>query len=300
MRRLLIIGCGDVGLRLLPSLSGHFRVFALQRDPARAEVLRSRGATPILGNLDDPRTLRRLSGLADDVVHLAPPPDRGARDTRTTHLIQALSRSTRLPQRLVYVSTSGVYGDCGGQMVNEVRPARPQTDRARRRVHAEGQLRAWGKAHGVRISVLRVPGIYAADRLPLQRLAAGTPALVREEDSYSNHVHADDLARMILAALRHGRAGRCYNASDDSDLRMGDYFDLVAERFGLPPPPRIARHEARERIPAPLLSFLNESRRLDNGRLKRELGFTFRYPTVSDGLDAMGATSAKAVPRPHR
>ena len=212
MRRLLIIGCGDVGMRLLPLLGGHFHVFALLRDPAGAASVRERGATPILGDLDKPKSLKRLSGLADDIVHMAPPPDKGARDTRTTHLIQSLARSRHLPQRLVYLSTSGVYGDCAGEAVPESRPVSPQTDRARRRVHAEHQLRAWGRAHGVRVSVLRVPGIYAGDRLPLQRLAVGTPALLPEEDSYSNHVHADDLARMVLAALRHGRAGRSYNA----------------------------------------------------------------------------------------
>lgn len=287
-------------MRLLPLLGGHFHVFALLRDPAGAASVRERGATPILGDLDKPKSLKRLSGLADDIVHMAPPPDKGARDTRTTHLIQSLARSRHLPQRLVYLSTSGVYGDCAGEAVPESRPVSPQTDRARRRVHAEHQLRAWGRAHGVRVSVLRVPGIYAGDRLPLQRLAVGTPALLPEEDSYSNHVHADDLARMVLAALRHGRAGRSYNANDDSDLRMGEYFDLVARQFGFPPPPRISRREAQEVIPAPLLSFMKESRRLDNRRLKRELGFAFRYPTVKDGLGAMGAIPAAAGPRIHR
>lgn len=300
MRRLLIIGCGDVGLRLLPALDGHFRVFALVRDASKAAQLRDRGATPIVADLDTPASLRRIAGLADDVVHMAPPPDKGTRDTRTTHLIQSLARSQRLPQRLVYLSTSGVYGDCHGDPVRESRPLSPQTDRAHRRVHAESQLRAWGRAHGVRVSVLRVPGIYASDRLPLRRLAVGTPALNPDEDSYSNHVHADDLARMVLLALRHGRASRTYNASDDSDLRMGEYFDLVARQFGFPPPPRISRQEAQAVVPGPLLSFMNESRRLNNDRIKRELGFAFRYPTVADGLAAMGTGAAGSGLRHHR
>lgn len=296
----MIIGCGDIGLRLLPALEGHYRVLALVRDASKAAQLRDRGAMPIVADLDAPASLHRIAGLADDVVHMVPPPEKGTRDTRTTHLIQSLARSRRLPQRFVYLSTSGVYGDCQGEPIRESRPLSPQTDRARRRMHAESQLRAWGRAHGVRVSILRVPGIYASDRLPLRRLAVGTPALTPDEDSYSNHVHADDLARMVLAALQHGRAGRTYNASDDSELRMGEYFDLVARHFGFPPPPRISRREAQQVIPGPLLSFMNESRRLINDRLKRELGFTFRYPTVADGLAAMGTGIPGPGLRAHR
>jgi nucleoside-diphosphate-sugar epimerase len=168
---------------------------------------------------------------------------------------------------------------------------RPQTARAQRRVDAERQLRRWGRRSGVRISVLRAPGIYSGERLPRERLAAGVPALVADEDSYSNHVHADDLARMAVAALRFGYAGRLYNASDDSVLKMGDYFDLVADHCGLPRPPRLSRAEAGQRVPANLLSFMNESRRLSNRRLKTELRFKLRYPTVRDGI------AAAAVPR---
>jgi nucleoside-diphosphate-sugar epimerase len=286
MRRLLIIGCGDVALRMVPLLRGRYRIYALSREPERFASLRALGITPLRGDLDDPQTLHALAGLAHDVVHMAPPPGRGPRDTRTAHLIAALAKGKSLPQQLVYISTSGVYGDCNGRLVPETHPARPQTARARRRADAENQLREWGRRSGVSVSILRVPGIYAADRLPLSRLEQGMPALKSEDDSYVNHVHADDLARMVIAALRHAHSGRMYNAVDDEPQKMGDYFDLVADRFDLPRPVRVARVEASRIIPENLLSFMNESRRLTNRRIKQELRFKLRYPTVQDGIDA--------------
>lgn len=282
---------------MMPLLRSRCRIYALTRDPQRLAVLRALGVTPLRGDLDDPPSLASLGGLAQDVVHLAPPPDRGARDTRTAHLIAALGKRGRVPQHFVYVSTSGVYGDCGGDLVPETRPVRPQTDRARRRADAERQLRRWGRRTGVRVSILRVPGIYAADRLPLRRLTRGTPALDEADDAYVNHVHADDLARIVVAALSRGSAGRVYNAADDAPIRMGDYFDLVADRNGLARPPRVSRAAAGAAIPASLLSFMNESRRLVNHRLKEELRLRLRYPTVRDGIPVSRETAAREPAR---
>ncbi|MGH8630136.1 MAG: SDR family oxidoreductase, partial [Burkholderiales bacterium] len=281
MRRLLIVGCGDIGLRVARALRGRWRIYALTRSVQRSEHFRSLGIVPVMADLDRPETLKRLAGLAQDIVHLAPPPRSGARDTRTANLVRALARGGSLPQRLVYISTSGVYGDCGGQLVDETRPLQPMTERAVRRVDAERALRAWGAESGVLVSILRVPGIYAPGRLPLARLEAGTPALSGDEDPYTNHIHADDLARVVIAALARGRSGRAYNASDDSSIKLGDYFDLVADRFGLPHPPRVSLDEARESLPETLLSFMRESRRLANGRLKKELRVRLRYPSVN-------------------
>ena len=284
MRRLLVVGFGDIAQRMVPLLAGRWRVYALARDPRRFPLLRALGVTPVRGDLDRPETLAPLAGLAHDIAHLAPPPERGARDTRTAHLIAALAKGGSLPQHFVYISTSGVYGDCGGALVAETRPLRPQTERARRRADAERQLRVWGRRSGVRVSILRVPGIYAADRLPLARLTRGTPALNADEDVYVNHVHADDLARIVVASLQRGAPGRMYNAADDAPIRMGDYFDLVAERCGLPRPPRVSRAAAETMIAPNLRSFMSESRRLVNRRLKQELRIRLRFPTVREGL----------------
>lgn len=298
MRRLLIVGCGDVALRTIPLLTKGYRVYALVRDPAKRAVLRALGVTPLLGDLDDRNSLVRIAGLADTVLHFAPPPNtpplrRGGRegldvDTRTRNLLGALSKGHRqrgsLPKRLVYISTSGVYGDCGGAWVSETHPLNSTSPRSRRRVDAEMQIRVWARRNRVSTSILRVPGIYAADRLPLSRIQQGMPGIIASEDSYTNHIHADDLARISVAALQHGKACRMYHASDDSQLKMGEYFDLVADAYRLPRVPRISRAEAQRVLSPMLLPFMNESRRLTNQRMKRELRVKLNYPTVSDLL----------------
>ena len=288
MQKLLIVGCGDIARRLLPRLLGHYRIFALLRDPEQCAFWRDQGARPVLADLDQPHSLQRIAGLADIVVHLAPPPsvDRVPgvhHDSRTRALLAALARGWSLPQRIVYISTSGVYGDCRGARIDETRGVRPATARACRRVDAERRLRALGR-RGVVVSILRAPGIYAADRLPIDRLQRGIPALRETDDVYSNHIHADDLARACVAALWRARAQRIYNVNDDTQLKMGDYFDLVADLFDLPRPPRLPRAMAAAQLPLGLLSFMGESRRMDNTRLKRELKLVLRYPTVTQGL----------------
>lgn len=196
-----------------------------------------------------------------------------------------------LPQRFVYLSTSGVYGDCAGEWVEETRAPDPQTERARRRFDAERSLAEWGESSGVQTVILRVPGIYAADRLPLERLARGTPALRSEEDVYTNHIHADDLAAILVAAVESNNARGVYNASDDGPVKMGDFFDLVADRAGLARPSRVSREEAMRRISPELLSFMSESRRLVNRRMKTELGVRLRYPTVAEGIPTAAQTA---------
>lgn len=284
--RVLIVGCGDVGLRVAQALAGRVRLLALTSDAARIPELRARGITPLTGNLDAPDSLRRLAGLASRVVHLAPPPGEGWGDPRTRALTRVLRRR-RLPDSLVYGSTSGVYGDCQGEVALETRALKPDTPRARRRVDAENAVRFFGRATQVRSSILRIPGIYAPDRAggtPHARLLKGTPVLQATDDVYTNHIHADDLARACLAALWRGKPQRTYNVNDDSDLKMGDYFDLAADLYGLPRPPRVPRDTAREQLPLMLLSFMSESRRMDNTRLKHELRLQLRYPTVDRGL----------------
>jgi nucleoside-diphosphate-sugar epimerase len=288
--RVLIVGCGDVGLRVAKALKGRARLLALTSSPERLASLRQRGITPLQGDLDRPRTLARLAGLATRVVHLAPPRNDDEahwwRDLRTVDLLRAL-RSRTPPASLVYGSTSGVYGDCQGDRVAETRPGRPGTPRAQRRVDAETAVRHFGRAAHVRSGILRIPGIYAPDReggTPRERLLKRTPVLQDADDVYTNHIHADDLARAVIAALWRGKPQRVYNASDDSALKMGEYFDLAADLYGLPRPPRVARSTAQDELPLMLLSFMGESRRLENARLKRELRMSLRYPTVDTGL----------------
>lgn len=298
--RLLIVGCGDVGLRVVRLLRRHVRVLALVRDADRAAALRAHGVTPLAGDLDRPASLQRLAGLADAVLHLAPPPGEGDADARTRALLAALARRGRAP-RLVYASTTGVYGDAGGARFDETRALAPATARARRRADAERRVRWWGRAHGAPASVLRIPGIYALDRAggdPRERVRRGAPVLAAADDVYTNHVHADDLARACVAALFRGAPQRAYHVSDDGESKMGDWFDRVADLAALPRPPRLTRQQARTALSPLALSFLSESRRLDNRRLKRELRVALRCPTLEAAFrfPARGAAPSAGPP----
>ena len=301
MTRILIAGCGDIALRVARLLPDNYSLFGLLRNPARQAELRAAGIIPFPADLDNPASLQRLRGLAHTVLHFAPPPvsspieparDAIFIDTRTRNLLAALSQG-RLPQRLIYISTSGVYGDCAGAVVDETRALHPKTTRAQLRVSAENQIRNWAKHNGVRASILRVPGIYAAERLPLERLKKGTPALVAAEDGYTNHIHADDLAQCVIAAMTRAKPNRIYHTVDDSRMKMGEYFDAVADAFALPHAARISRAEAKNVLSPMLLSFMNESRRLTNTRMKRELNVVLRYPTVAHALQEISQTAIK-------
>ncbi|MDQ9169909.1 SDR family oxidoreductase [Oxalobacteraceae bacterium R-40] len=281
--RLLIIGCGDVGMRLLPLLKGRFRIYAVTSQEARRTQLRAAGAIPVVADLEQPHTLARLAHLAKTIVHLAPPQSFGLTDRRTRRLTAILPEGATL----VYVSTTGVYGDCGGQRFDETRRTHPQNERAIRRVDAENVLRAWARRSHARLAILRVPGIYAANRLPIERLQKATPALLPDDDVYTNHIHADDLARIIAASIFRARHGRIYHAVDDSDMKMGDYFDAVADAFELPRPPRLPRSALRQAVSPMMLSFMSESRRLENGRIKTELGVRLQYPDIHTALRCM-------------
>jgi nucleoside-diphosphate-sugar epimerase len=285
-RTLLIVGCGDIGLRVVRLLAPRWRVMALTSSEARMPALRAAGAVPLLGDLDQPRTLGRLAALADLVLHLAPPPARADVDSRTQALLRALARGGRT-ERLVYGSTTGVYGDCGGDWLDETRAVAPHTARAWRRVDAESRIRFFGRSCGAAVCILRIPGIYAVDREggdPRERVRRGTPALLPADDVYTNHIQADDLARACVRALHLGRPQRTYNICDDSDLRMGDYYDLVADLSGLPRPLRLSRQQAQAMFSPMQWSFMSESRRIGNARMKRDLRLVLRYPTVREGL----------------
>ncbi|ABK09239.1 MULTISPECIES: NAD-dependent epimerase/dehydratase family protein [Burkholderia] len=335
--RVLIVGCGDVGMRCVAQWRNarpDLRILALTSHPARRDELRAAGATPIVGDLDRRAALGRLAGLARTILHLAPPPSDGRDDRRTRALIAATSMPARRPAAppapavgrlrtlrtaarqagapvraarivpeglraptLVYASTTGVYGDCGGARIDETHPLRPANPRAFRRVSAERQLRAATVRGVLSARIVRIPGIYAANRLPVARLERGTPALEPADDVYTNHIHADDLAAILRRAAEQGKPARVVHASDDTEWRMGEYFDRVAQVLGLPKPPRVSRADAERLLEPTLLSFMRESRRLSNTRLKAELCVTLRYPTVDDFLQTLAPASASGERR---
>jgi dTDP-4-dehydrorhamnose reductase len=336
--RVLIVGCGDVGMRCVELLRPRARLFALTSQAARCAELRAAGVTPLVGDLDARCSLKRLAGLASTVLHLAPPQKTGDDDRRTRALLAALSArrirparsaalpvarlrrlraawmereaanivpdgvarsaGSRAPARIVYTSTTGVYGDCGGALIDETQQVRPANPRALRRVSAERQLRQATARGTLAASIARVPGIYAGNRLPLARLVKRTPALTDADDVYTSHIHADDLAAILVRMTRLGKPGRVVHASDDTVLKMGAYFDAVADAYGLERAPRITREQAEAQIDPMLLSFMRESRRLVNERMKLELRIRLRYPTIGDFLrNANSAAGARDLAR---
>jgi nucleoside-diphosphate-sugar epimerase len=293
MRTLLIIGFGDIAQRCMPRLRRHWQVLALVRTGQQAEQARTLGATPIRADLDHAASLQRLAGLADAMLYTAPPPASGARDTRLQQLLAALSRSPDRPQQLVYISTSGVYGNHHGDWISESASTAAGTPRAHRRLDAEQQLRALARRWACSVTILRAPGIYAAERLPLERIRQQLPVPVESAPVYTNHIHADDLARICVQALQRSGGIRIYNASDQQPLPVSDWFDALADHFGLSRPPRLDSAGLAAVLTPLQRSFLNESRRLSNARLLRELMPRLQYPSIQHFL----ATQPAAPPR---
>ncbi len=294
MNPVLIVGCGDIGRRIAARVAPR-RLLALVRSAESAERLRSQGITPFQADLDADPDVLDVPVAGHEVFYLAPPPGEGERDDRVARVCRRW-RGDSLPQRLVYLSTSAVYGDCAGAWIDESAALRPASARGRRRLDAENQWRRWSGETGVPVVVLRVPGIYACDRLPVKRLRAGLPVLSPGDSPYTNRIHADDLAQVCLAAMARGTAGGAYNVADGQPTTMTDYFFKVADCLGLPRPPVVDRQTAEQRLSASMLSFLAESKRLDNRLMLRQLGVRLQYPDLTAGLAGCRSETAADSP----
>jgi nucleoside-diphosphate-sugar epimerase len=290
MNAVLIIGCGDIGRRVAGALPG-VAVTGLVQTATSAGKLRSLGIDARQVDLDASPSVAQLPASGREVYYFAPPPSRGDSDTRVAAVCELL-QGDNLPTRVVYISTSAVYGDCAGAWIDEDAPLRPGTDRGRRRLDAERRWLRWSEQTGVPVVILRVPGIYAHDRLPVKRLRDALPVLAEADSPFTNRIHADDLARVCIAAMRQGQSGEAYNVSDGHPTTMTDYFNQVADRLGLPRPPVVPRAEAERVLSASMLSFLGESKRLDNRRMCQRLGVQLMYPDLAAGLAAADAETA--------
>jgi len=279
----LIVGCGDVGTRLGTELVRRgARPVGLVRRQQSADRISRWGIMPAVANLD--RTVDEPPSAADGgtVFYLVPPD--GSADDDDPRLRNFLATCEQaLPRTLLYLSTSGVYGDCGGEWVDEIRPPNPQTDRARRRLAAERIVSEWCGQRGVKCLFLRVGGIYGPDRLPVDRVSR--MSVIRPEEApWSNRIHVDDLVRTLVHAAQRGRSGRVYNVADGHPTTMTDYLYRVADVAGLPRPRAVPLAEAPEQLSEAMLSFVRESRRLDVRRMREELGVNLQFPTLDTGL----------------
>jgi len=286
MDPVFVVGCGYVGHRLARRLRADgCSVTALTHTPVNVSQLQTAGIHPVEGDLDNVATLANLPMVGTALYYFAPPPPRGVVDSRMAAFCQAV-RASNLPRRIVLISTTGVYGDCHGEWIDETRPEAPQADRARRRVDAEERLRQWSATTGVPIVILRVAGIYGPGKLPLARLKAGEPVLREAESPFSNRVHVDDLVTVCRAAMERGRPGAVYNVADGRPTTMTDYFNHVADAFHLPRPPQVGHEEAPQQMSDGMMSYLAESKRIGNRLLRTELAVSLRYPDLASGLAA--------------
>jgi nucleoside-diphosphate-sugar epimerase len=287
LKDVLIVGCGDIGVRVARRLqqNGGY-VSGLARSESSASRLRELGITPLMGNLDDAASLNVLPSADKLVLYFAPPPGGGPFDSRMRNFCQTVDPE-KLPARLVYISTSGVYGDCGGEWVTEETPIKPQTSRAQRRADAEATLQEWAGKHGVPLVILRVTGIYGPGRLPLARIQQGHPILREAESPPTNRIHADDLAAVCVRAAEKavdGHIFHIFNVSDGRPGTMTQYFNAVSDLLGLPRLPQIDMQEARQVMNPMMLSYLTETRRMDNRKMMEQLGVILQYPELTSGL----------------
>jgi nucleoside-diphosphate-sugar epimerase len=295
--RCVIVGCGYVGIRLAEAWrAAGGKAEAIVRTGASAARLAEIGIPALAVDFDEPEPL--FPDMADAwLYYFVPPPSRGQADERIRRFLGAMD-AVSAPRGFVLLSTTGVYGDCGGAWIDESAPARPWAERARRRLDAESAVREWSARTSTALMILRVPGIYGPGRLPIDRVRAGTPVLRESDSPWSNRVHVDDLVAAAMAIPGHGRPGAVYNISDGHPGTMTDYFNRVADVAGLPRPPQVDRETALRVLKPGMLSYLTESKRIDNTRMREELGVELRYPDLEAGLAAsLGGTRTGPVLR---
>ena len=290
MKNVFIVGCGDIGERiavLYQRKKGEQKkipVFGLVRSAESAKRLQQADITPVQTDLGQMDSHAKLPTASATVFYLAPPPSEGETDPLIRQFLACIS-TDELPEKLVLLSTTAVYGDCQGEWIDETHPVNPQTPRGRRRLDAEQAARDWSEKTGVPIVILRVGGIYGPGRLPIGRIEKGLPILNESESPFTNRIHQDDLAQICIAAAERGKAGEIYNVSDGQPSTMSRYFKDIAVAYGLPLPPEVSLEEAQKVMSAGMLSYLKESRRLDNRKLVEELGVVLGYPNLAVGLE---------------
>jgi len=293
VKNILIVGCGDIGERVA-GLCGKkaWSVTGLVRSSASIIRLKQAGVDAYQMDLDRKKNRPALPLKKSVVLYLAPPPNEGDTDPLIRQFLAAIA-SNALPEKIVLLSTTAVYGNCQGDWITEAHKANPQTSRGLRRLDAEQAVQKWSERTGVPMVLLRVGGIYGAGRLPIESIKKGTPILHEADSPFTNRIHQDDLAQVCIAAIERGRVGEVYNISDGQPSTMSRYFKDIAQVFDLPQPPEVSLEEAEKVMSAGMLSYLKESRRIDNGKMLEELGVVLRYADLAAGLGENESTALK-------
>ncbi|MDH3490381.1 MAG: NAD-dependent epimerase/dehydratase family protein [Gammaproteobacteria bacterium] len=271
----LVTGTGYTGRRVLDLLPAD-SVLGL----SRSAIATDRSVT--IFDLDSASTLPVTLPARYAVIYTVPPKG----DPPDRRLQRFLSMLMPTPARFIYISTTGVYGDCGGKTVTEATPLNPSNERAERRVAAEALLAEWAGKNQCELLILRAPGIYGPGRLGLERIQARLPVLSEDSANPGNRIHVDDLASCCVAALSSSAPAGIYNVGDN-DHRSSTWFTgEVARQSGLPAPPEISLEQANREFSAQRLSFMTESRRVDTTKMRSVLGVMPRYANPEDGINA--------------
>jgi len=283
---LYIVGCGDIGSRVAAlAAEQRVKVYALSRGEKFPHDSAISGVEFRICDLDDPASLSGLDLKRSHLLYSAPPPGGGVLDTRVRNFLAALKPGCE-PLKIVYLSTTSVYGECGAETVTEEQPVNPANHTAKRRCDAEEALTTWGDENGVPLVILRVSGIYGPGRIPLHKINVREPLLNENEAGYTNRIHADDLAAVCLKALIAGEAGDIFNVCDGEVSKMTDYFNAITDLMNLPRLPQVSLDEARKVMSPLMLTYMTESRQISNRKMLEKLGITLKYPTMIEGLKA--------------
>jgi len=283
--RLFIFGLGYSSQTFVQEFGLRFEaITGTVRSEEKAARLRARGGVTPLVFSDERRDAGLKSAIAQANVMLVstPPDERG--DPALRAFAQEISDAPKLT-RIIYLSTVGVYGDHQGAWIDEDTPPRPVAGRSNSRLAAEDHWRALASRKNVALDILRLSGIYGPGRNALASVANGTAKRIIKPGQVFNRIHVADIARAIMACIDGGRPGAVYNVTDDEPAPPQDVVALASQLLGVPPPPEQG-YDTAEMTPM-ARSFYGETKRVSNARIKRELGFSFAYPTYREGLAAL-------------
>jgi len=279
----IIIGCGFLGGYLTRLLRDHQQspVCVVQSQSSHAKLVQD-GFHAVIYDLDQVAKNVDFDLKNHTVYYLAPPSHSDEKDHRIDHFLTLCE--TDQPSKIVYISTSGVYGDCQGNWVTEDQPLAPISSRAKRRVYAEKALLDYCSKYDCDYMILRVGGIYGPNRLPIDRLKDIT-VICPEEAPHSNRIHVADLASVCYSAMASSIQNEIINVSDGHPTSMSDYYYKIADFANLPRPKCVPLAQAEEKLSAGMLSFIKESRRLSIDKMNSLLGVEIQFPTLESGLE---------------
>jgi len=287
-----IIGCGYIGKKIANLLKVNGSpCHCFVKSEKSKETCLTTGYPVTQFNLDMQGLALNSSQLNEfkksTIAYLAPPQRNGLTDERVENFISALEEANTVPHKIILISTTGVYGNCNGDWIDESREVQPQAERAFRRLSAETQIIKYCEKNNVHFIVFRVPGIYASDKLPVKRITSGEPIVNAADSGYTNRIHAEDLSALCVEALLENVASGIYNCCDGQPSTMNDYFTKVADALNYPRPEEISLLQARQQLSEGMLSYLAESKRISNKKLLSHFNTKFKYPNLTSGLKSL-------------